>query len=348
MERMSDPRLGEWTAGKAITVPLASIETELCALWRTVAAAPGSDKAAVTRACQWNLIVRVPNAEELGRAKRIIDLLAAAVPSRVLLMGTYSDEPAAPIESTIEANWQGGAGKEAQIGSEEVTLVARGAAIDEMPQLSRALTVPDVPTAALWLGRGPTWQSALDRELCAAADRLIFDTDATDNAGEARSFLQRRRAGAASTDLAWLRGARARSLVATLFDPPSTPGDAKTVTRVEIVCRPDRLGSAYRLQGWLWHRLGGQAAMTVHPSGDARDPFESVVLECEAGRYALTFHEGAVVSETPSLAWKEPWRAASEAELWIAALGPAGRDPLYAATMRPVETLPDLALAPGM
>src|SRR5438105_11122652 len=176
---VDDGKLSEFESGRAIAVPLPQIERELATLWREAAqAARATGRAqALTRACLWNLVVRVPGETALVRAKRIIDAISSSVPARVLVLETRSDAAAEPVRAWIEANWHRIEGGRIEIGSEEVTLRAAGETVDDLAPVVRALLVPDVPTAALWLGAAPDPRGNLDRELRAAADRLILDGD---------------------------------------------------------------------------------------------------------------------------------------------------------------------------
>ena len=75
-------RLQVFERGGAIEVPVARIEAELAALWRRAAEArPGQIPNAVTRACLWNLVVRVRGEDEFTHAKRVIDDLAQRIPA---------------------------------------------------------------------------------------------------------------------------------------------------------------------------------------------------------------------------------------------------------------------------
>ena len=72
-------RLQLFEQGGAIEVPVGRIEAELAALWRRAAEArPGQIPKAVTRACLWNLVVRVRGEAEFVHAKKVIDESGAA------------------------------------------------------------------------------------------------------------------------------------------------------------------------------------------------------------------------------------------------------------------------------
>src|SRR5437773_8216539 len=110
--RAGDDRLGAFESGRAIAVPLARIEEELATLWRE-AAQQATQKAttsgresgraqALTRACLWNLIVRVPGESALVRAKRIVDAISPSVPARVLVIEARWQAEPEPVRAWIE------------------------------------------------------------------------------------------------------------------------------------------------------------------------------------------------------------------------------------------------------
>jgi len=145
-----DERLAEFERGDAIEVPVDRIESELSALWRK--AAENRD-APVTRACLWNLVMRVDGPERFARAKRLIDEVAQRIPARTIVMAS---EPggAGGVRAWVEANWRRPAGSAAS-GSDEVTLLASGGGEPRLPSLVRALLHPDAPTAMFWAGAPP-------------------------------------------------------------------------------------------------------------------------------------------------------------------------------------------------
>src|SRR5262249_38250198 len=66
--------LEQFQRGEAIEVPVPRIESELAQLWRRAAEArPGELPKAVTRACLWNLVLRVEGDAAFAACKRLID-----------------------------------------------------------------------------------------------------------------------------------------------------------------------------------------------------------------------------------------------------------------------------------
>ncbi|MSP59903.1 MAG: hypothetical protein EXR72_06105 [Myxococcales bacterium] len=358
---MNEQRVSEFAAGRALRVELAVLEKELSALWRQAGeGVAGKERAAVTRACLWNLVVHASDGATFDRAKAMIDAIASRVPARVLVLKADRTAPSTPIEAWIEANWQRVGGGASQIGSDEVTLCGGGESVDDLASVVRALLVPDVPTAALWLGATPDGTRPLDRELLGAADRVVVG-------GEREEDLRRlgrlwgeepRRYAGDLIGLSWLCASAWRQLLASLFDPPTPAPEAFAALRAEIVCAPEHRGAALLYLGWLASRLrwsegrargdgrfvflragGATVEATIELSPGAPLPFSSVALTTSEGTYSVARHGAAVVLNTPTIAFKQPVHLPDEAELWIAALGARGRDPLFVEALRQIATL---------
>ncbi|HEV8321972.1 MAG TPA: glucose-6-phosphate dehydrogenase assembly protein OpcA, partial [Myxococcota bacterium] len=232
-------RVEQFSAGRELAVDVAAIERELSALWRaasgTVAApaaaaeaatAEHAPPAAVTRACLWNLMMRVGDGPgDFLAAKRLVDDLAPALPARVLVL-CAEPEPRpgsglGELDASISANCVLAPGGGKSVCSEEITVTGRGRGTDHFPSVARALLVPDLPAALFWQ-RGVPEGGAGAAALLALADRLVVDTGRL-GAGEALGALHAAvgAAGCDAADLGWLRLAALRGLVASLFDPPA-------------------------------------------------------------------------------------------------------------------------------
>ncbi len=343
----------QFTRGESIPVALGAIERELGALWRKLADARGGE--AVTRACLWNLIVRTDSEAGFAHAKRVVDEISPDLPARVLVLKTERQAPPS-LRAWIEGNWHEAGGGRRQIGSDEITLVAGGEAVDDLAQVVRALLVADVPTAALWCEASPDTASALDRELLAAADRLVVTGESAPQLRALASLLgDERRAPAIG--VGWLRAAGWRAALATLFDPPTPVEEVLGVDAVAIRCSPARAGAAEMLVAWLASRLRWREGARL-PSGElefkrprglvrvrfafddeAADPFASVTLTTASGDYSVERAGAQAIINTPALAWKQPFPLPDDRELWIAALGARGRDPLFSEALRRAAAL---------
>lgn len=261
---MSASEVEHFTHGEAIGVDVAAIERDLAALWRESA----SGEHGVTRACLWNLVLHARGEAELVVGKGLVDAIAAACPARSLVLDMRAEAAAGErdLEAWISANCQVAPGGGKLLCSEEITIAARAAARARVPALVRALLVPDVPTAALWLGPAPGVDDA--RALAAlteVAQRLVIDSDDAAappggrpvgwRAGSWRTLL-----GAAGlvqvTDLGWLRLSAFRVLLASCFDPPVGADGLLRVKRAAVVVSPRGVATGELLLGWLATRLG--------------------------------------------------------------------------------------------
>jgi hypothetical protein len=368
----ADDRLGDFERGASIEVPFERIEGELAALWRRAAdPRPGERPRAVTRACLWNLVVRVDRPGDPGRlraAKEMVDQLSAQVPARVIVLGVAAPD-GSELRAWVEANWRP-AESGPLVGSDEVTLLASGRAAERLPALVRSLLLCDVPSAMLWLDApldpsGPAW--SLLREV----DRLIFDS---------RKFLCERglkdvaqlaaaRPDLELADLSWLGISALRGLCASMFDPPRDPSVLEQVDRARVVAGVGGTQSRALLTlGWLAARLGwreieglpdetgGQETTrrwrALRPSGGcvtlelvtrlggARHGVIGLEIEGSGQRWSLARDAGCIDVRAPGMPERvQPARSHADVDLVVSALGARGRDPIFREALRSTALL---------
>lgn len=354
--------LAEFERGDAIEVPVGRIEAELAALWRHAANTGGKPRA-VTRACLWNLVIRVPDPEHFAAIKRTVDELAQRLPARTIVT---RPEPHSPegLRAWVEANWRRPEGAGTASGSDEVTLWAGGQAVERLSSLVRALLYPDAPTAMFWPGGFPQTLTPHVRELIHEADRLIVDTrKLTDEQG----LSQLCQIGAADpdlelADLSWLGISPLRGILASLFDPPRDATRLETITRARVTSniRGTQARGLLAL-GWLGSRLGWKSPKRLADGGKTlrvwqlqRPDGQPVRLELataaglevhgvaglelfagqsgedgDADSWALT-RDDCIHVRAPGLPPRmQPARSHADSELLASALGARGRDPMY-------------------
>ncbi len=362
-----DDELKTFESGGSIEVPVSQIESSLQKLWRKAAGVAGSPSA-VTRACLWNLVVRVSPELDFAGAKKLVDEVAAQIPARVIVLrpSEGAADGSNKIRAWVEANWRGKGGGQRPSGSDEVTLMAEGSARDRLPSLVRSLITPDAPSAMLWMGKPE--EGAPARALVREIDRLIVDTRKLSAESDMISIhdLSRGNDGLELADLAWIGFSPLRGLTASLFDsiraPGSTdlisdPGDLEKIERVEVISgvRGNQARSLLFL-GWLSDCLGwsnfaratsvdGTRVWTAKkPSGDSvkleirtlgaagAHQHGVVGLTLEAGdkRWSLERDARKITVHGSGLPPRvQPSRSHSDVDLVVAALGGRGRDPLY-------------------
>jgi glucose-6-phosphate dehydrogenase assembly protein OpcA len=360
--------LEEFSHGASITVEVERIERALADLWKD--ASRGQGEGTVSRAALWNIVVATRGAD-LPATKTLADEIAPLLPARVLLLASEQDDDSsslAPDEVTasLESNVVSRASGSRVVYSEEITLRARRGEV-HFGGLVRALQVPGLPTALLWLDATMP-QALLRRHLLAGAERLVVDTGRCDRPRELleiQSCADLTGGVQAVADLGWLRLANFRLLFAGLFDAPVGGAPLRRARRVTIHHRPDSQASALLLAAWLAATLDwlvGAAPPVSRPDGGLAFSFDrtgaagsvEVVLvpspgECgTSGIVALELmatgpdgtgeelyavrrteqnHATLTLPIAPDRSVKLDSRR--DAELCVAALGPAGRDPLF-------------------
>lgn len=351
----SDERLAEFESGAAIEVPVGRIEAELAALWRHAAEArPGQIPNPVTRACLWNLVVRVQGDGQFAQTKRLIDDLSQRIPARVIVMRvepSLSDS----LRAWVEANWRRREGGGPASGSDEVTLWAQGHAVEQLPSLVRALLYSDAPTAMFWPGALPS-STAVVRELLHQADRLIVDTRKLDDEAGLRELcaLGREDPNLEMADLSWLGISPLRGMCAALFDPPRDPRALERLDRVRVVSGVQGTQARGLLAlGWLMARLGWTEPHQVAAEAGARRwdarrrdgrrvqlELSTATAGARHGVQAMELSSGddvwslerdeCIHVRGPDLPPRaQPARSHSDAELLASALGQRGRDAVY-------------------
>lgn len=364
--------LGEFTHGTSISVEVDRIERALADLWKEASRAQG--EGTVSRAALWNIIVATRGAD-LPTTKLLADEIAPLLPARVLLLASEEDGSALAedeVTASLESNVVARASGSRVVYSEEITLRSRRGEV-HFGGLVRALQIPGLPTATLWLDATMP-QTLLRRQLLAGADRLVVDTGRCNRARELldiQGCADLTGGVQAVADLGWLRLANFRLLFAGLFDAPVGGAPLRRAKRVTIHHRPDSQASALLLAAWLAATLDwlvGSTPPVARPDGALAFSFDradranvggsaggvEVVLvpspgECgTSGIVALELvaagpdgaaeeiyavrrteqnHATLTLPIAPDRSVKLDSRR--DAELCVAALGPAGRDPLF-------------------
>jgi glucose-6-phosphate dehydrogenase assembly protein OpcA len=257
-----DPDLEKFSRGEPIAVDVGGIERELATLWKEAGRAGDGDRArALSRATLWNLVVPVRGQAHLDATKKVIDALTPTVPARVILLFETADGDGAgeEIRATLESNVVARPGGTRVVCAEEITLAGRGRGEAHFGALVRALLVPGLPTATLWLDAALP-EALLVRELLPVSDRLVIDTG---NCARPLQLADVQRivqhagptsaagAAVAVADLGWLRLANFRMLFAGLFDPPVGGAPLARAQRLIVRHRPGAEVSALLLACWL-------------------------------------------------------------------------------------------------
>src|SRR5689334_16653556 len=148
--------------GEPIAVEVGEIERALGELWQEATRA--GEAVAVSRAALWNVIMPARGRAALATAKKLVDQIAPALPTRTLTLCLDDARAGGKLEATIESNVVSQPGGARMVYSEEITIAGPLGAEGHFGALVRALQVAGVPTATFWLDPA-TPDSLLAREL---------------------------------------------------------------------------------------------------------------------------------------------------------------------------------------
>lgn len=238
------------------------IETELRGLW---AAPPSPGEVPRARACTMNLVVVASSVDTAREWVPVVDEVLQGTPARAIVVGLDPDGPDA-LEADVSGVCAPGGSAGALLCSERVALVARGAVSVRLPSVVGALSVTDVPTTLVWLGRAHA-DDPVFAALASDATRIVLDASLGSLAGLADVVysLRARAPGVVPgvADLAWVRLAPWQELCAQVFDEPRLRPLAERVTDLGIV-QAGKAGTVLGahgslLLGWLATRLGWRA-----------------------------------------------------------------------------------------
>jgi glucose-6-phosphate dehydrogenase assembly protein OpcA len=343
--------------GESIAVDVGEIERELGALWQAASHA-GEGTGAVARAALWNLVIPARGREELATTKALVDAIAPAVPVRAIMLCLDDAAGGGDLAATIESNVVSQPGGGRVVYSEEITLVGPTGAEAHFGAMVRALQVPGVRTATLWMDAAMP-STLLTRELMPVTRRLIVDTGTCAGPLHLQDLqrLAARMNPRPVADLGWLRLGSFRLLFAGLFDPPVGGAPLRSATRLAVRHRAGGDVSALLLVSWLGELLGwrpqraaetpdgglrfdfdrpdgGSLEAFIIPTAGACDQSAILSIELASGGDEYVVSREAIDQARLQLPIA-PARTVkldtySDADICVAALGPRGRDPLFA------------------
>ena len=274
--------------GERIHIDIRAIERELNDLWKQLAEdANGEKQQAVTRTCVLNLIVVTGGGRAAEHATETIARLTERHPNRAFVISAAPHARKDVLDAWVQTHCQMPSPGRPQVCGEQISILARGAAVDRVAGTLLPLLVPDVPVM-LWWPRGEPAGDPRFLKFADIVDRVIVDsaTFAAPEAGLARmaALLDPdpptsaagagargdydggpSGTGAAISDLSWSRLTPWRELTAQFFDAPSLAPHLAEITRV-VVDYEARAGKAadrsqaLLLVGWLAARLGWRTA----------------------------------------------------------------------------------------
>ena len=262
--------------GERIHIDIRAIERELNDLWKQVAEdMSDAHQQTVTRTCVLNLIVVTGGGRAAEHATETVARLTGRHPNRAFVISAAPNARKDVLDAWVQTHCQMPSPGRPQVCGEQITIEARGMAVDRVAGTLLPLLVPDVPVM-LWWPRGEPADDPRFLKFADMVDRIIVDsaTFAAPEAGLARmaALLNpnegreehaggRERAGTAISDLSWSRLTPWRELIAQFFDAPALVPHLSEITcvTIEYEVRADAVADrsqALLLVGWLAARLG--------------------------------------------------------------------------------------------
>lgn len=355
--------------GERTHIDVRAIERELSQLWKQAAEGESGEKQrSVTRTCVLNLIVITGGGRVAERATEMIAKLTARHPNRAIVISAAPNSPKDQLDAWVQAHCLLPSPGRSQVCGEQITIEARGAAVDRVPGAILPLLVPDVPVM-LWWPRGEPFDDPRFARLADMVDRVIVDSATFDAPADGL----RRMAGMLGTtrvsDLSWSRLTPWRELTAQFFDTAAMAAHLAEITRVVVdyevrAGAPDDRSQALLLLAWLASRLGwrqaagaqgltrpdGQAVAVelrqAEPKEDVLDRLAALTIECQRARFSVARDSQpdcavarSEVQGMPPLQRKVRLERLDEAGLLGEELQLRGRDETYEQTIRSAAAL---------
>jgi len=250
-----DELIDSFVKGEPLAVPVDAIDKELVELWQSVA----HKKLDLTRVCQFNLLVYSPNEGAYERAAHALTELMHHHPCRAIVLIAEPEAEKNEISAFISVS---GISSDNPIRGEQITVIAKGHAVERLPEVAAALIVGNLP-AVLWWQGDLLEENIVFNKLLAASQHLIFDSADGYDTGSTLS-----RASALNLhlekgiygDLNWLRLSLWRELMAAWLKSPSTAFNSEQVVEIAIEVAAAPEGDAHFAQpllllGWLADQL---------------------------------------------------------------------------------------------
>ncbi len=274
--------------GERVHIDVRAIERELNDLWKQLAEdADGEKQQAVTRTCVLNLIVVTGGGRAAEHATVTVARLTARHPNRAFVISAAPNAHKDLLDAWVQTHCQMPSPGRPQVCGEQITIEARGSAVDRVAGTLLPLLVPDVPVM-LWWPHGEPAGDPRFLKFADIVDRVIVDSatfadpeagltrmvtllnhDSSVNSegaqGSANHDGRPSSAGTTISDLSWSRLTPWRELIAQFFDAPALVPHLAEITRVTVDYAARAGATADRSQalllvGWLAARLGWHTA----------------------------------------------------------------------------------------
>ena len=252
------------TFGEPRPAHVADLEAELSALWRSAAEGPQASQA-VIRACALNLLVYVESEEEGREVSNVVSQVTLQNPCRAIVMITQPASSPPALTAWISAHCHLPVAGEKQVCSEEISVVAGGEAVADLPSVVVPLTVSGLPVYLWWRAGHYQPPSHFD-QILRISDHVFVDSarfpDPPADLSSFSSQVEKSAGDIAFSDLNWTRLTPWRELVAQCFDSAELHPCLEQIAEVRIEYERGEkggaggLGRALLITGWLASRLG--------------------------------------------------------------------------------------------
>jgi hypothetical protein len=182
----------------------------------------------------------------LEKAHDALEGMAELHPSRTILLVPDADSADSRLDAFVTVACYAIPGAKRKVCSEVIELRLLGRRAKAPASIVDPLLISDLPVFLRWRGEPPWGHQELE-QLVGVTDRLIVDSTEWDDLPYAYTHLLPLFERAATSDIAWARTYRWRTLLASLW-----PGIAE-VGSIRVHGTP---AQAWLLVGWLRSRLG--------------------------------------------------------------------------------------------
>jgi glucose-6-phosphate dehydrogenase assembly protein OpcA len=267
------------TDGEPRTASVADLESELLALSRPTAE-DAAAREGVTRACALTLQVYVES-EEAGReVSSLVSELTLQNPCRAIVIIAEPDGAPAGLAAWISAHCHLPTASEKQVCCEQVSIRARGEAVQALDNVVLPLRVPGLP-AYLWWRAGHFAPPAYIQQILGVSNRVLVDSarfsDPESDLPNLAQQIAKFSGEPAFSDLNWARITPCRELLAQCFDSAETRPYLDRLTEFRIEYDSDPAGAAAHraqsllLTGWMASRLNWEPVSEPgKPAGEKR------------------------------------------------------------------------------
>jgi glucose-6-phosphate dehydrogenase assembly protein OpcA len=274
MSTSTQPPSGSW-------IDVGAIERELTSLWQQASEEEGHG---VIRSSILNLLVYAPKNADAALVNDMLAGITAAHPCRAVLMIADPSEAGPKLEAQVTSRCTLPTATSKQVCCEQVTIIAAGWAVNDVPSAVAPLLLSDLPVYLWWRAVPSIQDKALFQKLADISDRVIIDSaffnDPQGDLAKMATVLNDTPRWTAISDLNWARLTAWRALLAGFYDVVEYRQQLDGLDRVVIEYAPANSdpsaipARALLLGAWLASRLGWQVKADSGKRTDGTTTFE--------------------------------------------------------------------------